>query len=80
MARFTESIVEEAALTWLEGLGWAVKHGPEIAPEELAAERRDFGRVVLEQRLQDALARLRGQGRDRFSGHRGDHRSRFDEG
>ncbi len=34
-AAFTESVVEDAALTWLEGLGWTVKHGPEIAPGEL---------------------------------------------
>ena len=34
---FTESIVEEAALAWLESLGWIVKHGPEIALVELAA-------------------------------------------
>ncbi|MGH8067333.1 MAG: hypothetical protein ACRERE_19285 [Candidatus Entotheonellia bacterium] len=34
---FTESIVEQAALAWLERLGWTVKHGPEIAPGELAA-------------------------------------------
>jgi hypothetical protein len=28
---FTESIVEDAALAWLESLGYTVKHGPEIA-------------------------------------------------
>lgn len=55
---FSESIVEDAALAWLESLGWTVLHGPEIAPGELAAERTDFGQVVLEQRLRDALARL----------------------
>jgi type I restriction enzyme R subunit len=54
----TESIVEQAALAWLERLGWTVKHGPDIAPGELAAERSDYGQVVLTQRLQDALARL----------------------
>jgi len=37
--RFSESVVESAALAWLEGLGWAIKHGPEIAPDELFAER-----------------------------------------
>jgi len=36
---FTESVVEDAALDWLRGLGWQVAHGPEIAPGELAAER-----------------------------------------
>jgi type I restriction enzyme R subunit len=55
---FTESVVEDAALAWLESLGWTLKNGPEIAPGELAAERTDFGQVVLEQRLHDALARL----------------------
>jgi type I restriction enzyme, R subunit len=55
---FTESIVEEATLPWLERLGWTVKHGPEIAPGELMAERGDFDQVVLAQRLQDAMARL----------------------
>jgi type I restriction enzyme R subunit len=55
---FTESTVEQAALTWLSELGWQVKHGSEIAPDGLFAERRDFGQVVLEQRLRDALARL----------------------
>lgn len=57
-SRLTESIVEEAALDWLEGLGWTVKHGPEIAPGELFAERRDYAQVVLERRLRDVLARL----------------------
>jgi type I restriction enzyme R subunit len=42
---FTESVVEQAALVWLESLGWAVKHGPEIAPGELAAERTEGARV-----------------------------------
>jgi type I restriction enzyme R subunit len=60
MARFSESVVEDAALAWLEGLGYAVLHGPEIAFGEVAAERNDpnYRDVVLEQRLRDALARL----------------------
>jgi type I restriction enzyme, R subunit len=58
MSAFTESVVEEAALAWLESLGYAVKHGPEIAPGELWAERQDFGQVVLEDRLRQALGRL----------------------
>ena len=55
---FTESIVEQAALAWFESVGWAVRHGAEIAPGELAAERSDYGQVVLGQRLRDALAQL----------------------
>jgi type I restriction enzyme R subunit len=58
MATITESVVEQAALAWLEALGFAVAHGPEIAPGELAAERDDYGQVVLHRRLRDALARL----------------------
>ena len=58
MAGFTESDIEEAALAWLADLGWAVAHGPDIAPDALAAERSDYGQVLLEQRLRDSLARL----------------------
>ena len=57
----TESVIEQAALSWLESLGFAVKHGPEIAPGELTAERSDYGQVVLEDRLRQALARLNPQ-------------------
>lgn len=58
MSQFTESIVEDAALAWLESLGYAVKHGPEIAPGELFTERGDYGQVILATRLREALARL----------------------
>ena len=54
----TESVVEQAALAWLESSGWAVCHGPDIAPDALTAERTDYGETVLERRLRDALARL----------------------
>jgi type I restriction enzyme, R subunit len=56
--RFSESVVEEAALAWLEGLGWQIAHGPDIAPDSPGAERSDYGQVILEQRLRDALAQL----------------------
>jgi type I restriction enzyme R subunit len=61
VSAFTESVVEDAALAWLEGIGWAVRHGSEIAPGELFAERADYGEVVLAQRLHDALAQLNPQ-------------------
>jgi type I restriction enzyme, R subunit len=41
MAGVTESVVEQAALAWLESVGWSVRHGAEIAPGELATERSD---------------------------------------
>ncbi len=55
---FTESVVEEAALAWFTELGYAILHGPEIAPGELFAERQNYGQVVLEDRLRQALVRL----------------------
>jgi len=61
VTRFSESVVEEAALGWLESIGWRVASGTELAPDMPAAERRDFGEVVLVQRLRDALARLNPQ-------------------
>ena len=41
-----ESIVEDAALEWFGELGYAVGHGPHLAPGEPAAERDSFGEVV----------------------------------
>ena len=58
MTTITEADVEAAALDWLAGLGWQVAHGPDIAPGDSGAERADYGQVVLERRLRDALARL----------------------
>ena len=60
MSRLFESDVEEATLTWLEGLGYAVVHGTEIAVGEPSAERSDpnYRDVVLERRFRQALVRL----------------------
>jgi type I restriction enzyme R subunit len=44
MSTFTESVVEQAALAWLESAGWSVRNGASIAPGEPAAERI-IGRV-----------------------------------
>jgi len=60
MSAFTESVVEDAALAWLEALGYAVLHGPAIAAGESAAERTDpnYRDAALERRLRQALVRL----------------------
>ena len=39
MSGVTESIVEQAALAWLESPGWRVRYGLEVAPGEPGAER-----------------------------------------
>ncbi len=44
---FTESVVEQAAIAWLESAGWQIAHGPDIAPDMPGAERADYGEVVL---------------------------------
>jgi len=54
----TESIIEQAALAWFESTRWDVRNGSAVAPGEPAAERTDYGQVVLQQRLRDALIRL----------------------
>jgi len=63
-----ESIVEDAALEWFGELGYAVGHGPHIAPGEYAGgtltpalshgERESYGDVVLVGRLREAIRRL----------------------
>ena len=58
MAAFTESVIEQAALAWLESMGYLILSGPEIAPGEISAERDNYGQVVLEYRLRQALAWL----------------------
>ena len=53
-----ESIVEDAALSWFEELGYSIGHGPHMAPGEPAAERESFSDVVLAGRLREAIWRL----------------------
>ncbi len=57
-AGFGESDVENATLDWLGTLEWRILHGGAIAPNTAAAERSDYGEVVLKERLIDALNRL----------------------
>ena len=38
---FTESVVEDAAIAWLEALGYAVLHGSGIAASDPGVERGD---------------------------------------
>ena len=63
MENFTESVVEEAALAWLESLGYATKHGPDISPLGDALtlalsqwERENYSEVVLSNRLRAGAA------------------------
>jgi type I restriction enzyme R subunit len=56
--RFTETVVEDAALDLFEELGYEVVHGAEIGPGESREERASFNEVLLAGRLRDAIDRL----------------------
>jgi len=58
MTHLTESALEETALEWLHDLGYSIVCGNDIAPDEPAAERENYGEVVLAGRLKDALKRI----------------------
>ena len=58
MTGLTEAEVEDAAVSWLAGLGWSVVHGFEVNPESAPSERADYSEVVLGATLREALARL----------------------
>ena len=55
---FNESIAEHAALEWFGELGYAVGHGPHLAPGEPAAVRDSFSEMVLVERLRESIRRL----------------------
>lgn len=61
MKGFAVSVVEEAALDWLQDLGYAILHGPDIAFGELTAECCDpnYRDVISEKRLTEALSGLK---------------------
>jgi type I restriction enzyme R subunit len=58
MSAVTESDVENAALEWFRGLGYAVVHGQSIAPGERDEERSGYDKALLEKRVRAALERL----------------------
>ncbi len=57
-ASLSESTVENAALAWIESIGWTIIHGSQIAPDTPTAERANYGEVILSDRLRSALDSL----------------------
>ena len=53
-----ESVVEEAALAWLEDAGYNIIPGATLSPGDAVAERQRTSQVILESRLRDAVRRL----------------------
>ena len=54
MARYAESVIDEAKLAWLDALGYSIVHGPVVSASELGGLRdtvvpqAHFWRVVCE--------------------------------
>ena len=61
MALITEDHLEQQALAWFQEMGYTVVHGPRLAPDGKAPERKTFRQVVLTGRLHAALTRLNPQ-------------------
>jgi type I restriction enzyme, R subunit len=55
---FVESTVEDATLELFADLGYGILHGPDIAPGEMFAERKEHSDVVLVGRLRESLKRI----------------------
>lgn len=53
--RFSEDIVEQATLAWLESLDYELIQGADIAPDNPNPERRGYSDVILEERLFSSL-------------------------
>ncbi|MGE4502611.1 MAG: HsdR family type I site-specific deoxyribonuclease [Thiomicrospira sp.] len=53
-----EDQLERVCLDWFEQTGWAVVHGPDIAPDSAFPERGDYREVLLKGRVMSALQRL----------------------
>ena len=58
MMTFTERELERTAMFWFQEAGWHVIRGSEIGPDSPGGERGDYGVVILEGRLRDAVVRL----------------------
>ena len=55
---FSESVIEQAALAWLESIEYSAVFGLYIAPDGRFSERENYGQVVLIRRLQQSLITL----------------------
>ena len=56
--KYTESDLENAALEWLEELGFNIVFGPTIAPDGDSPERNSYSDIVLADRLRSAVAAI----------------------
>ena len=43
VSNIAESVVEQAVLDWLKGLGWCIAYESEIAPDIIGHKCHDYG-------------------------------------
>ena len=58
MSEINETTLEKTTLDWFSSLGWDTAFGPDISPDGLNFERKDYDQVVLVERLQTALENI----------------------
>lgn len=56
--RFSEDIVEQATLAWLESLDYELIQGADIAPDSPNQERKNYSDIILEERLLASLTTI----------------------
>ncbi len=56
--RFSEDIVEQATLAWLESLDYELIQGADIAPDSPNQERKNYSDIILEKRLLSSLTTI----------------------
>ncbi|CAM3811223.1 type I restriction endonuclease subunit R [Vreelandella rituensis] len=54
----TEDQLEQACLEWFADNGWEVANGPDIAPDGVQPERRDYRQVLLPGDVEQAVKRI----------------------
>ncbi|MBF0184089.1 MAG: type I restriction endonuclease subunit R [Magnetococcales bacterium] len=54
----TEEQLEKEVLGWLREVGYSPLHGPDLAPDGPASERKDYRQILLTDRLRSAISRL----------------------
>ncbi|MFQ5641093.1 MAG: type I restriction endonuclease subunit R [bacterium] len=58
MSTINENTLEQTSLEWFQSLGWQTAFGPDISPDGLACERKEYNQVILEGRLRTALENI----------------------
>jgi type I site-specific restriction-modification system R (restriction) subunit len=58
MVAYNEDAYELQCLDWLEGIGWNLAKGPEIAHDGMMPERSSHKDILLVGRVEDAISRI----------------------